>query len=219
MHPARAVVRRGLAYQEGIALQRECLAHMAADATCPATVLFAEHRPVITYGRSGDLSNLLVQESELALQGIALRETNRGGDVTYHGPGQWTVYPVLRLEWYGRDLHRYLRMLEQCVIHFLEAYGVKGGRRAGLTGVWVGEKKIAAVGVAVSRWIAWHGFAVNITTNPENFTRFMHPCGIRAEEGGVTNLETATGKRYEIEDVLEALGKAVAGTFDLEFLE
>ena len=206
---------RDLPYLEGVALQKRLLAEIAVDSARPGTIVLAEHLPVITCGRSGDGSNLLVRPAELAAAGIEFHPAGRGGDVTYHGPGQWTVYPILRLSWFDRDLHRYLRLLEECVIRFLSFYGVAGDRRPGLTGVWVDGGKVAAVGVAVSRWVTWHGFALNIHPDLARFTRYMHPCGITADRGSVSSLDGLTGKRHEMEEVASNLEKAMLEVLDL----
>lgn len=216
---AAYAVYRDLPYEEGVALQRQTLAEIAAEASLPGRVLFVEHRPVITCGRSGDGSNLLVDKAELAAQGIEFHPAGRGGDVTYHGPGQWTVYPILRLDWYGRDLHRYLRLLEECVIRLLSYYGIAGGRREGLTGAWVNGGKVAAVGVAVSRWVTWHGFALNVNTEVSLFSRFMHPCGIRSAEGSVASLATLTGTQLDMNAVLLQLRQAMAEILALEWID
>ncbi len=215
MNPIRFETARDLPYLEGVARQKCLVAAMAENPDLPGTVILAEHRPVITCGRSGDGSNLLAGPEALAAAGIEYHLSGRGGDVTYHGPGQWTVYPILRLEWYGRDLHRYLRLLEECVIRFVSSYGVEGTRRPGLTGVWVGGGKVAAVGVAVTRWITWHGFALNIGPDLSRFTRFMHPCGISADRGSVASLESLTGKGYDMLEVLPALREAICETLAL----
>lgn len=212
---ANCRVLRGMPYPEAVALQRELVAAVAGDPARPAEVLFVEHRPVITCGRSGDGTNLIADPAQLAADGIDYYQTGRGGDVTYHGSGQWTVYPIVRLEWYGKDLHRYMRLLEECVLHFLGQYGVAGGRRPGRTGAWVGGEKVAAVGVAVSRWIAWHGFALNIGVPAETFTKYMHPCGIRAEEGGVGSLDRLLGRAVGMEETLPALKRSVAEVLEL----
>ncbi len=216
MNEIRFVILRDLPYAEGVARQRDLVAAMAADPALPGTVILAEHRPVITCGRSGDGSNLLANPAELAAAGIEYHPAGRGGDVTYHGPGQWTVYPILRLDWYGRNLHQYLRLLEECVIRFLADYGIEGARRPGLTGTWVGSGKVAAVGVAVSRWITWHGFALNIHPDLSRFTRFMHPCGISADQGSVASLESLTGKKYGMEEVLPGLKRAICEVLSLQ---
>lgn len=207
--------RRGLSYQDGVDLQKKALTEMASDPERAGTIILAEHLPVITCGRSGDGSNLLVDPADLARRGIEYHLSGRGGDVTYHGPGQWTVYPILRLAWFDKDLHRYLRLLEECVIRFLIHYGVIGTRRSGLTGVWVDGGKVAAVGVAVSRWITWHGFALNIHPDIDNFTRYMHPCGIHADTGSVASLQSVLGRRYEMEEVEPVLRHSLLEVLDL----
>ncbi len=216
-HGAVRGTYRALGYADGLALQRKTLDRVARDPEAPAEVLFVEHTPVITCGRSGDGGNLLASPERLLADGIEYFEAGRGGDVTYHGPGQWTVYPVLRMAWYGRDLHRYLRLLEECGIRFLSRYGVAGGRRSGRTGVWVGGGKVMAAGVAVSRWTSWHGFALNVNVPVENFTKYMHPCGIPASEGGVESLERLLGRAVTMEETLPVLQRAVAEVLELDW--
>jgi lipoate-protein ligase B len=213
---ANLLIRRGLSYDEGERLQREAIAKTAAGPEAPGWLIVAEHQPIVTCGRSGDGGNLLVDRERLAALGIGFHRAGRGGDVTYHGPGQWTVYPVLRLDWFGRDLRRYLRLLEECAIRFLSAYGIAAGRRPGLTGAWVGRDKAAAVGVAVSRWTTWHGFALNIHPDLALFSSLMRPCGIAASEGGVTSLDRLAGERHEMEETLPVLRKALAEVLALE---
>lgn len=215
-HPVVVRVVRNLAYSEGVELQRRLIREMAEDPALPGQVVFAEHRPVVTLGRSGDGSNLTADPARLAALGIEFHRSNRGGDVTYHGPGQWTVYPLLRLDRYGRDLHRYLRLLEECGINFLARHGLAGFRRDGLTGVWLPGGKIMAVGVAVSRWIAWHGLAMNINPDLSRFTSLMHPCGIRAESGGVESLQRALGRAILMEEALTGLRDALFEVLSLE---
>ena len=218
-HPVRVHISRGLSYSEAEAWQKRLVSAMAEDATAPGTVLFVEHSPVITCGRSGDGGNLLVTAEQLAAQGIAFHQSGRGGDVTYHGPGQWTVYPILRLDWYERNLHRYLRLLEECVITFLAGFRVSGARRPGLTGVWLENAKIAAVGIAVTRWITWHGFALNIDPELSRFTTLMHPCGIAATQGSVTSLSQATQSAYTLDETLLPLQAAMSSVLNLIFVE
>lgn len=212
-------VERDLPYLDGVGMQRRLLAAMAEDPEKPGTVILAEHRPVITCGRSGDGSNLLATAEQLTKQGIEYHQAGRGGDVTYHGPGQWTVYPILRLEWFNRDLHRYLRLLEECVITFLANYDIAGTRRRGFTGVWIHQDKVAAVGVAVSRWITWHGFALNIAPDLSRFTRFMHPCGITSDGGGVASLESLAGRGFSMEEVEPVLRRAILDVLELKEMD
>jgi len=155
------------------------------------TLLLLEHPPVITLGRSSDPGNLLVDRRELARRGVEVHECGRGGDVTFHGPGQLVGYPILDLGSRGRDVHRYLRDLEEGLIRAVAEYGVAARRRPGLTGVWVGRRKLAAIGVRLSSgWITSHGFALNVTTDLGGFSSIV-PCGIR--DGGVTSLAELVG--------------------------
>jgi lipoyl(octanoyl) transferase len=152
----------------------------------PDTLLLLEHPPVITLGRSGDARNVLADRDELARRGIEFHEAGRGGDVTYHGPGQLVGYPIVNLAPDRKDLWKYVRNLEEAIIGTLAAYGIEGRRFQKLTGVWIGEEKVAAIGVRVSRWVTSHGFALNVSSNLDHF-RTIVPCGIR--NYGVTSLE------------------------------
>ncbi len=217
-HPAAFMEQRNLPYADGVALQKRLLSVVAGNPDAPGAVVFAEHRPVITCGRSGDGSNLLATVADLERDGIEYHQAGRGGDVTYHGPGQWTVYPVLRLDWYGRNLHRYLRLLEECVIRFLSYHGIEGGRREGLTGAWVDGGKVAAVGVAVSRWVTWHGFALNVCPDLARFTRYMHPCGITADRGSVASVSSLTGRLWDMDEALVDVRRAVGEVLELDWV-
>lgn len=198
-------------YEQALALQRELLARIADDPAEPEHVLLVEHRPVITLGRQGkDAHSLKVSAECLRRQGVELFPAGRGGDATYHGPGQWTVYPLLRLEHHGRDLHRYLRLLEEIVISYLCDYNIHAGRRTDKTGVWIGHNKICAIGIAVSRWVSWHGFALNICPDMRPFREFIVPCGILPEEGGVTSLAELTGQNYDMQTEAARLMNAFA---------
>ena len=148
---------------------------------------FTEHDPVYTVGlRSGATKHLLWDPSKLAAQGITVAETNRGGDITYHGPGQIVGYPIVDLS-PVKDLHAYLRFLEEVMIRAVGTLGLAASRREGLTGIWVGTRKIAAIGVAVRRWVAYHGFALNVAPDLAHFTGIV-PCGIASADGTVTSL-------------------------------
>ena len=158
----RILVYKGISYSRALEIQQQQLQRLKRDPAAAEVIIFCEHRPVITLGRSGDGSFLLSSVADIRNAGVEFLKVPRGGDITYHGTGQWTVYPILRLERFCKDLHRYMRLIEEGVICALQDYGIAGGRREGLTGVWVGREKICAVGVAVSRWISWHGFAFNV---------------------------------------------------------
>ena len=151
------------------------------------TLIFTEHDPVYTVGlRAGAASHVLWDDQKLAAQGIEIAKTNRGGDITYHGPGQVVGYPIVDLS-PVKDLHAYLRFLEQVMINAVGTCGLAAQRREGLTGIWVGTRKIAAIGVAVRRWIAYHGFALNVAPDLEHFSGIV-PCGIASTDGTVTSL-------------------------------
>jgi len=169
-------------------------------------LVFTEHEPVITVGVRRDAArHLLLPGSELKRRGIALQPTNRGGDVTYHGPGQIVGYPIVSLA-PRRDLHAYLRFLEQVLIDAVGAFGVAAARRPGRTGIWVERRKLAAIGVAVKRWTAFHGFALNGNTDLEPF-RAIVPCGIPAADGSVTSLQLELGRPVDLSAVRRELAE------------
>ena len=171
--------REGLALQEAL-VQRCAAARAGAPGAAQATdwLLFPDHPPVLTVGRGGSERSLRVSRETLDRRGIELFEVARGGDMTWHGPGQLVGYPIVDLERRGRDLHGYLRDLEEALIAALEGWGVPARRVAGRTGVWTGEEKIASVGVAVRRWVGYHGFALNVAPDLAAFD-LIHPCGLQ----------------------------------------
>jgi lipoyl(octanoyl) transferase len=158
----------------------------------------------------GGRSNVLATPERLTELGIEVSETGRGGDVTYHGPGQIVGYPILDLQPDRRDVHRYVRDLEEVMIRVCADYGVKAGRINGLTGAWVGNEKIGAIGVRISRWITSHGFAFNVSTNLAEF-QLIVPCGIT--DHGVTSLEKATGREISISAVEDDLARHFTNVF------
>jgi lipoyl(octanoyl) transferase len=181
------VRRLGLVpYPEALALQRALVEERRADRV-PDLLLLVEHPPVLTLGVRGDggRSHILASDEQLTGLGIDVFETGRGGDVTYHGPGQIVGYPIIDLKPDRCDVHRYVRDLEDVLIRTVSDYGIVGSRIAGLTGVWVGDRKLAAIGVRISRWITSHGFALNLTTDLSHFDLIV-PCGIA--DRGVTSL-------------------------------
>ncbi len=154
----------------------------------PDCLILTEHDPVITMGRASSMDNLLCSREELTRRGVELIEIERGGDITFHGPGQIVAYPILDLNNRGRDLHRYLRDLEAVVTAALEGFGLRAVTKDGLTGVWVDDHKLGAIGVAVSRWISYHGVAVNVNTDLD-FFKLINPCGItRYPVGSVSSM-------------------------------
>jgi lipoyl(octanoyl) transferase len=199
-------------YGDALALQRSLVEERRAD-RIPDLLLLLEHPPVITLGVSGDggRSHILASPGRLAELGVEVHEAGRGGDVTYHGPGQIVGYPILDLKPDRCDVHRYVRELEEMMIRVCADYGVHAGRIAGLTGTWVGTEKIGAIGVRISRWVTSHGFAFNVTTNLDHF-RLIVPCGIEA--GGVTSLERAIGRRVPRADVEDACARHFAAVFE-----
>lgn len=208
----RVEVRRlgRMPYREAWALQRELVAARAAG-EIPDTLLLLGHPPVITIGRGGASEHLVASADQLAARGVELVETDRGGDVTFHGPGQIVGYPIVELTARGRDLHRYMRDLEEVVIGALAEFGIEAGRIEGLTGVWVGEAKVAAIGIRVSRWISHHGFALNVDTDLSFFDLIV-PCGIVDKR--VTSMRRLLGRPVErpaVEDALERAFRAVFG--------
>jgi lipoyl(octanoyl) transferase len=205
------VRRLGLvAYGEALALQERLVAERRSGAVGDLLLLL-EHPHVITLGSSSDPRNVLLDAAERRLLGIELFETGRGGDVTYHGPGQLVGYPVLDLKPDRKDLHRYVRDLEEALIRMLATYGVDAGRMAGNTGVWIGDEKVAAIGVRVSSgWITSHGFALNVGTDLTFFDAIV-PCGIR--EYGVTSLARVLGRDVAMEEVADRTVAAMAEVF------
>lgn len=184
--------------------------------------LLVEHPHVYTLGKSGDMSNLLVNEEQLAAKGASFYKVNRGGDITYHGPGQIVGYPILDLDNFFTDIHKYLRFLEEMIIGTLAEYGLKAERSPGETGVWLDvgtpfARKICAMGVRASRWVTMHGFALNVNANLGYFDN-MIPCGIRGK--AVTSLNVELGKKeVDLEDVKEKLLKHFKALFEAEFVK
>lgn len=176
------------------------------DLPTPNYLLFVEHPHVYTLGKSGDLENLLLNEKQLEAKGATFYKINRGGDITYHGPGQIVGYPILDLENFFTDIHKYLRLLEESIILTLAEYGLESGRSEGETGVWLGvgtpfARKICAMGVRASRWVTMHGFALNVNVDLGYFDNII-PCGIRGK--GVTTLNVELGVEKVDEDEVKA---------------
>jgi lipoyl(octanoyl) transferase len=178
-------------YEEGLSLQRDLVEQRRARAI-PDTLLLLQHPHVITLGAKvrGNLSHVLATPDVLSSRGVPVYETGRGGDVTYHGPGQVVGYPILDLRPDRCDVHQYVRDLEEALIRSAAAFGVSAQRTPGLTGIWVGNRKLAAIGVRISRWITSHGFAFNVSTDLDYFELIV-PCGI--PDRGVTSLDSEIG--------------------------
>ena len=184
-------------------------------------LLFCEHPHVFTLGKSGDENNLLVQKDDLYALQASYYHINRGGDITYHGPGQIVGYPVIDLENFFTDIHKYLRLLEEAVILTLREFNVDAGRIAGLTGVWIDAgdekkaRKICALGVKTSRWVTMHGFAFNINTDLRYFD-YIVPCGIN--DKAVTSLERELGQKQDLEAVKTILKQKIAELFGMALI-
>lgn len=210
--PRELDVRRlGLVpYAEGLELQAE-LVRQRRDGEIADTLLLLQHPHVITLGSGTHPENILLDEETRRARGIELFNAGRGGDVTYHGPGQLVGYPILDLKPGRCDLHRYLRDLEEVLIRVLADFDLTAGRRGGMTGVWVGDRKLAAIGVRVSSgWITSHGFALNVTTDLAFFDAII-PCGI--QDYGVGSLEAELGRPIAMEEVEERVIQHFAATF------
>lgn len=171
--------------------QQYALAEKRGRGEIPDTLLLLEHPPTITLGRRTDERDLLSSEAALKARGVAVERVDRGGEITYHAPGQIVGYPILDLREHGQDLHKYLRDLEEVLIRTLAAFDLAGERVPGRTGVWVEDRKIAAIGIKVSRWVSLHGFALNISNDLAPFREDFVPCGIRDKE--VTSLAEQLG--------------------------
>lgn len=177
--------------------------HQELKKESPDYFLFTEHPPVYTLGKSGDLSNLLLNEEQLKQKGISFFKSNRGGDITFHGPGQIVGYPILDLEKFKADIRWYMRSLEEVIIRTIANYGLTGVRSDGETGVWLDvgtpfARKICALGVRTSRWVTMHGFALNVNTNLGYFDHII-PCGIRGK--AVTSMEAELNRKVPLEEV------------------
>ncbi|CAM1373291.1 lipoyl(octanoyl) transferase LipB [Tenacibaculum xiamenense] len=200
-----------------VALKKE-RRNTGKEINTPNYFLFVEHPHVYTLGKSGDLSNLLLNEDQLKEKGATFYKINRGGDITYHGPGQIVGYPILDLENFFTDIHKYLRLLEETIILTLAEYGIKGERSAGETGVWLDvgtpfARKICAMGIRASRWVTMHGFALNVNADLGYFDNII-PCGIRGK--AVTSMHVELGRNVDEEEVKEKILKHFKELFEVE---
>lgn len=184
-------------------------------------LIFCSHRHVFTLGRSGNKNNLLLNPKQLKKNNAQFYKINRGGDITYHGPGQLVGYPIFDLDHFFTDIHKFLRFLEEAVILTLAEYGIKAGRIAGLTGVWLDEnkltkaRKICALGVKSSRWVTMHGFALNVNTDLSYF-QYIVPCGIQGKE--VTSLQKELGRAVDMKEVEVRLKKQLEKIFEIKWV-
>ncbi len=187
-------------------------------------LLFCEHPPVYTLGKSGSMEHLLLNEEQLRSGGFEFFKINRGGDITYHGPGQIVGYPVFDLDCFFTDIHRYVRFLEEAVIRTIAEYGLQGRREKGYTGVWLEadakrpKRKICAIGVHLSRWVTMHGFAFNVNSNLDHFKNII-PCGIDDADKSVTSMQEELGYEIPLPEVKDKLKRHFAVLFGFKFAD
>jgi lipoyl(octanoyl) transferase len=212
----RLIVRRlgRIGYADGVELQKSLVQQRVAG-EIDDTLLLVEHPPVITLGvkTRGNLANVRADAGVLAAQGVELHESGRGGDVTFHGPGQLVGYPIIDLKPDRQDVHRYVRDLEEVLIRTAADFGIEVGRVKGFSGAWVGDAKLAAIGVRISRWVTSHGFALNVTTELSGFDLIV-PCGIT--DRGVTSLSALLGREVAMADVERSVVTHFATVFERE---
>ena len=218
-------------FQETWDLQQELNQELISDKRAagdgvgriPHTLLFCEHYPVYTLGKSGSETHLLYDEKTREAGGVEFFRINRGGDITFHGPGQIVAYPVFDLDRFFTDVHRYVRFLEEVVIRTLAVYGLNGIRMPDFTGVWLEPergsfRKVCAIGVHMSRWVTMHGLALNVNTELSYFNGIV-PCGIAEPDKSVTTMSRELGQALDISDVKQKLKTNFAGVFEFEYLE
>jgi lipoate-protein ligase B len=208
---ARLVDCGRMPYGEAWALQRALVTARQLDQIDDA-ILLVEHPPVITIGRAGRAANILMPRELLASRGVEVFEIERGGDVTYHGPGQLVGYPILDLSALDEDVVRYVRLLEAALLRSLEEFGIAGTRVRRYPGVWVGDAKIGAVGVAVKRRVTMHGFALNVAPDLEHFA-LINPCGLGKP---ITSMARVLGRAVSLREVRPVVARALGGVFDME---
>ena len=184
-------------YREVLDLQRR-LVKLRQEGKVPDVLLLVEHEPVITLGRRGNTANILSTDEELVSQGIQIHQTERGGDVTYHGPGQLVAYPIIHLTQREISIHTYVHMLEETIILTLDDFDIGGGREPQHRGVWVGDRKVAALGVAIRRWVTFHGFALNVSPNLDHYCH-INPCELGHEQ--VTSMASLLGEPVSMAEV------------------
>lgn len=217
---ASAFEKQTMLFNEILAIKSANLNDNLSNPT-PNYLLFVEHPPVYTLGKSGDINNLLLSKEQLEKRGISFHQSNRGGDITFHGPGQLVGYPILDLTNFKSDIHEYMRTLEEVIIATIAEFGLKGERSEGETGVWLDvgtpfARKICALGVKTSRWVTMHGFALNINTNLGYFDHII-PCGIRGKS--VTSLAAELGKEIDTAEVSLLVKKYFERFFEAKLID
>jgi len=203
-----------IGYGEAYQLQLE-LCRRRLNGEIPDAVLLLEHPPTVTVGKTGKLDNVLVSPDELKANGVSLFFTDRGGDVTYHGPGQLVIYPILDLRERNRDVHAYVHDLEEVVVRTLSKMGLRSNRQSH-SGVWIGEEQIAAIGIAIKHWITMHGIALNIKPQ-EDYFRLINPCGMAGVP--VTSVNALIGREVPLEEISEIVISEFQAIFGLETIE
>lgn len=201
-----------LGYQEAWEIQKQVAEEVIAGA--PDALLFVEHPPVLTLGASFHSENLLFTREQIKARGVQVHETDRGGDVTYHGPGQLVMYPIFDVGRHGKDLHKWLRDLEETQIQLLAGLGIEARRFAPHTGAWVGHEKVAAIGVKIRKWVSLHGIALNCSNDLKEFGLII-PCGI--SNYGVTSVSRLLGRNFSIEEAKPLAVRAFESVFGLNF--
>jgi len=201
-----------LGYQEAWEIQKQVAEEVISGA--PDTLLLVEHPPVLTLGASFHSENLLFTREQIEARGVQVHETDRGGDVTYHGPGQLVMYPIFDVSRHGKDLHQWLRDLEETQIQLLAGLGIEARRFAPHTGAWVGEEKVAAIGVKIRKWVSLHGIALNCSNDLKEFGLIV-PCGI--SNYGVTSVSQLLGRVFSVEEAKPLATRAFESVFGLNF--
>ncbi len=201
-----------MSYGAALELQRSAARSRISGELDQDLLLLVEHPPVVTLGRSSKQAHLLASPALLQQRGVELFEVERGGDVTFHGPGQLVGYPIIDLKRHRQDLHWYLRQVEELLIRALATFGLNGRREAGYTGVWIADRKIASIGVHARDWVTWHGFALNVSTDLRYFD-LMVPCGI--QQVVMTSMERELGRPVSRGEVVETVVAATADVFSL----
>lgn len=191
------------------------LQHLRSRGEIPDTLLLLEHPPVFTIGRKGGREDIICAPERLGQEGIKVYEVNRGGGITYHGPGQLVGYPIFDLNRHGRDVHKYVRLLEEVIIRTIGEFDIPGGRIEGLTGVWVSNEKIAAIGISVKNWVTMHGFALNVDPDLNHFS-LINPCGIT--DRGVTSMRKVLKRAVRREEVTGALIENLGAVFNIKIV-
>jgi len=211
-------------YEKAYEFQKQRL-ELCQNKAVPDTLILCQHPPVFTIGRSGSEDNIRVPEKTYKKKGIKVSHIDRGGDITYHGPGQLIAYPIFDLKNHGQDIHAFLRNLEQVVIDFLAEFKIKAGRKKDYTGVWVNDSKIASIGIGASRWVSFHGLALNIDNEDEYFS-MINPCGIEGvnmtsliEEFNKNDLSEPDDGKIEMEHIKKTLVKCFEQVFDVSYCQ